>query len=130
MSSTYYVQHGILVRMRNCFGQHTFSAAQKTIRLFRSINDYIDEKTEFSDLVLTNFQSIFLTYFLACSAVFVCWLIDLLVSVKATPKFLAYLTFVPLTLSNLLLSVSMNFLRKLKVSRKGCNRTVPTHSQL
>lgn len=114
-----YVEHGLLVRMNSCLRQHSFSPS-KRIKIFRSINDYVDEKTDFSDLALTNFQSIFLVYFFVCFIIFTGYLVDLLVALEFFPKFFLNLLFVAFRM--------LNLWKKSNKRRKCYNKTAPSQT--
>ena len=70
----------ILRNTENGLIWRTYDCADKLIRancraskvtMFETLEQFIDETTGFSDLVLDNFRFIFLYYFLFCSLVFV-----------------------------------------------------------
>lgn len=63
---------GLFVRMTDCIeksGRATCRASK--IAIFRNLEDYLEEFSDTSDLVLDNFRFIFLYYFIVCSLVFV-----------------------------------------------------------
>lgn len=67
-----YNEFGIPVEMNRCFDRSTKEACRSSgVLVFRDLDKFVKEYSGFSNLVLENYLSIFLYFFLFCSAVFV-----------------------------------------------------------
>ena len=55
------------------------TACGYTTKIFRTLKEFVDENSGFENLVLSNFQAIFLYYFSICSLVLGAFLLDHLV---------------------------------------------------
>ena len=73
-------ENGLISRTYYCADKlsRTNCRASK-VTLFETLEQFIDETTGFSDLVLDNFRFIFLYYFLLCSLFFVAFCVHHLV---------------------------------------------------
>ena len=64
-------ENGLAARLFDCIDKAARASCRRNeILMFETLEAYIDEYSGFSDLVLDNFRSIFLYYFLFCSLVF------------------------------------------------------------
>lgn len=64
-----HTENGVFTRLQDCFervGKTSLRSSSK-MSVFESVEDYENEYSNFSDLVLDNFRIIFLYYFLFCS---------------------------------------------------------------
>ena len=67
-----YTENGLSERLVYCIDQAARSSCRNSkIELFESLDQYIEEYSGFSHLVLANFRFIFLYYILYCSLAFV-----------------------------------------------------------
>ena len=65
-------ENGLISRTYNCADKLSRANCRASkVTMFETLEQFIDETTGFSDLVLDNFRFIFLYYFLFCSLVFV-----------------------------------------------------------
>ena len=50
--------------------RNSFLQQKKDLRIYYNLNEFYDDFAGFADLVLSNFQTLLVGYFLACSAIF------------------------------------------------------------
>ena len=77
-----YAESGLFARTADCVeavGRESCRTSKVKITVFEKIEDYIEQHSEFSDLVLPNFGSIFLYYFLFFALIFFAFCIHHLV---------------------------------------------------
>ena len=66
--TTFRTEHGLMRKMENCMAQSAESSCRASrITVIGDVDQYTEEYTAASDLVLENFRYIFLYHFLICS---------------------------------------------------------------
>ena len=65
-----YTESGLMQQMHRCLDQTAESTCRNKFKIYRSLSEFVEEAEGYSNLVLENFQYIFLYHLLACSLVF------------------------------------------------------------
>ena len=66
-----YTESGLIQQSYRCLSQAAESTCRKNkFKIFGSLSEFVEESEGYSNLVLENFQYIFLYHLLACSLVF------------------------------------------------------------
>ena len=55
--------------MYRCIERNAYAALLKNVRIYKSLNELYEDIIQVSDLILPNFENIFLVYFVVCSLI-------------------------------------------------------------
>ena len=80
--SIHYLESGFSFKLFECMDSNTELACNlKKMKLFSSLNQFLaSESSKFSNLILNNFRTIFLGYFLTCGCIFAVFCLNRLVN--------------------------------------------------
>ena len=53
---------------------NTLLSTRKTVTIFKTIEDFVNDNVHFDDLVLDNFRGLFMAYYSFCVLILVVWL--------------------------------------------------------
>lgn len=77
---THYTENGLYSKGFDCVDQVARESCRRAkVKMIETVEEFIDEQSGFSDLVLENFRFIFTYYFVLCSLVFIAFLIHHLI---------------------------------------------------
>ena len=111
-----YTESGMFTKMADCMdavGQESCRASKITV--FGTLKDYIEEHSKFSDLVLPNFGSIFLYYFLFFALIFFAFCMHHLLKLVKLMHIVIFAKLIWIQVKHLLLKSTLFVLRVLKI---------------
>lgn len=63
------LENGLSANLYECMTERAEMSCGHTTKIFRTLNEFVDDNAHYQSLVLNNFQTIFAGYFLICSLI-------------------------------------------------------------